>query len=128
MNQPGGKLPTVYGIKSCDTCRKARQWLDARGIEYRVHDLRDDGLDIQTLERWVDRIGWEELLNTKSLTWRKIPEVDRAGMTRDRALSVMLDHPTVVKRPVLEYGQSVDVGYSPTRYAQLFKQEPYSKN
>lgn len=122
MNQPGGKPPTVYGIKSCDTCRKARQWLDARGIEYRAHDLRDDGVDIQTLERWVDRVGWEELLNTKSLTWRKIPEVDRAGMNRDRALSVMLDHPTVIRRPVLEHGESVDVGYSPTRYAQLFRQ------
>lgn len=113
---------TLYGITSCDTCRKARKWLDARGIDYRVHDLRDDGLDIQTLERWADRLSWEQLLNKHSLTWRKVPEVDRSDMTRNGALSVMLDHPTLVKRPVLEDKKFVAVGFSAAQYQQLFKQ------
>jgi arsenate reductase len=70
-------LLTVYGIKSCDTCRTARKFLREKNIEHKYHDLRDDGLSIQMLERWITRLGWERLLNKKSRTWRKIPEVDR---------------------------------------------------
>jgi arsenate reductase len=89
---------TVYGIKSCDTCRKARKYLAENDIEFRFHDVRDDGLDIQMLERWSVRIEWQKLLNRQSLTWRKIPEVDREGMTKNRAFALMLDQPTLVKR------------------------------
>jgi len=108
---------TVYGINSCDTCRKARRFLTAQKIEYRFHDVRDDGLDIQMLERWASRIGWEKLLNKKSLTWRKIPEVDRADMTRDRALAAMIDRPTLIKRPVLEAKEFIAVGFSEQRFS-----------
>ena len=108
---------TVYGINSCDTCRKARRFLTAQQIEYRFHDVRDDGLDIQMLERWASRIGWEKLLNKKSLTWRKIPEVDRADMTRDRALAAMIDRPTLIKRPVLEAKEFIAVGFSEQRFS-----------
>ena len=80
---------TIYGIKSCDTCRKARKYLNEHDIEYKFHDLREDGLDIQMLERWTQRIGWERLMNRQSLTWRRIPEVDRKDMTRDKALSAL---------------------------------------
>jgi arsenate reductase len=107
---------TVYGIKSCDTCRKARKYLAENDIEFRFHDVRDDGLDIQMLERWGGRIEWEKLLNRQSLTWRKIPEVDRAGMTKDRAFALMLDQPTLVKRPVLESDQFMAVGFSEKRF------------
>ena len=110
----------LYGIKSCDTCRAARQWLEERGVEHRFHDLRMDGLEVQMLERWSERIGWEALLNRRSLTWRKIPEADREGVTRARAIALMLEHPTVVKRPVLERGEFVAVGFSPEDYEQTF--------
>ena len=110
---------TVYGIKSCDTCRRARKYLTENDIEHKVHDVRDDGLDIQMLERWTDRIGWEKLLNKKSLTWRKIPEVDRNDMTRDKALAAMIDKPTLIKRPVLESPEFIAVGFSEVRFADF---------
>ena len=119
---PGQIVLNLYGINSCDTCHKARQWLLKNSKEFRFHDIRDEGLDIQMLERWSQRISWEKLLNTRSLTWRKIPEVDRAGMTRDRALSMMLEHPTLVKRPVLEHGKFIAVGFSDEHYRKIFAQ------
>ena len=112
---------TVYGIKSCDSCRRARKFLEARNIEFRFHDLREDGLDIQMLERWSARIEWERLLNRKSLTWRKIPEADRNDMTRDRAFSAMLHQPTLVKRPVLEHPAFFAVGFSEKRFTDFLE-------
>ena len=109
----------VYGIKSCDTCKKARRFLVDHEIDHRFHDLRNDGLDIQMLERWSDRIGWEKLLNKKSLTWRKIPEVDRSDMTLDKALAAMIQHPTLVKRPILEDDRYIAVGFSEKRFAEF---------
>jgi len=111
---------TVYGIKSCDTCRKARKFLAENDIEFRFHDVRDDGLDIQMLERWADRLDWEKLLNRKSLTWRKISETDREGMTKDRAFALMLDQPTLVKRPVLESTRFMAVGFSEKRFGEYW--------
>ncbi|MBT8101223.1 MAG: arsenate reductase [Gammaproteobacteria bacterium] len=113
---------TVYGIKSCDTCRKARKYLTAKNIEHRFHDVRDDGLDIQMLERWANRIGWEKLLNKQSLTWRKIPEVDRADMSRDKALAAMIERPTLIKRPVLESKKFIAVGFSEKRFGDFLEQ------
>lgn len=107
---------TVYGIRSCDMCRKARKYLGRHNIEFRCHDLRDDGLDIQMLERWARRIGWERLLNRQSLTWRKIPEVDRNDMSQDKALAMMIDNPTLIKRPVLESENFIAVGFSEKRF------------
>ena len=110
---------TVFGIKSCDTCRKARKYLAENDIEFRFHDVRDDGLDIQMLERWAARIGWEKLINRKSLTWRKIPEVDREDITRERAFVLMLDHPTLLKRPVLESKRFIAIGFSEKRFSEF---------
>ena len=110
----------IYGITSCDSCRKARDWLKNHSQEFEYHDLRKDGLDIQTLERWMAIMDWEKFLNTRSLTWRKIPEVDRAGMTKDRAISLMLEHPTLVKRPVLECDEFIALGFSPANYEKIF--------
>ena len=110
---------TVYGIKSCDTCRRARKYLEEHNIEFRFHDLREDGLDIQMLERWSERLGWQKLLNKQSLTWRKIPEVDRNDMTRDKALAAMIDNPTLVKRPVLEADKFTAVGFSEKRFSDF---------
>ena len=110
---------TVYGIKSCDTCRRARKFLEQHNIEFEFHDLRDDGLDIQMLERWSSRIGWEKLLNRQSLTWRKIPEVDRTHMSYDKALAAMIDNPTLIKRPVLEADRFIAVGFSENRFGDF---------
>lgn len=111
---------TLYGIKSCDTCRKARKYFAENDIEYRFHDVRDDGLDIQMLERWSDRIDWTKLLNKQSLTWRKIPEVDRSSITKDRAFALMINNPTLVKRPVLESNTFIAVGFSEKRFSTFW--------
>ena len=110
---------TVYGIKSCDTCRKARKYFAEHDIEFRFHDVRDDGLDIQMLERWSGRIDWTKLLNKQSLTWRKVPEVDRNDMTKDRALALMIENPTLLKRPVLESEEFIAVGFSEKQFAEF---------
>ena len=113
---------TIYGIKSCDTCRRARKFLTEHNIEFRFHDVREDGLDIQMLERWSERMGWQKLLNKQSLTWRKIPEVDRNDMTRDKALAAMIDNPTLIKRPVLEADKFIAVGFSEKRFGDFINQ------
>ena len=115
---------TVFGIRSCDTCRKARKFLAEADIDYRFHDVRDDGLDIQMLERWATRIDWTKLLNKQSLTWRKIPEVDRNETTKSRALALMIDNPTLLKRPVLESDTFIAVGFSEKRFAEFWKNLP----
>ena len=110
---------TIYGIKNCDSCRKARKWLSDNDIEYTYHDLRDDGLEIQMLERWSDRIDWLRIVNARSKTWRELPKETRTGMTKDRALAVMLQYPTLVKRPVLESRDFILLGFTPEHYKQI---------
>ena len=112
---------TVYGIKNCDTCRRARKFLEARNIEFRFHDLREDGLDIQMLERWSARIDWERLLNRRSLTWRKLPKTVRGDMGKDGAFAAMLQQPTLVKRPVLEAPSYFAVGFSEKRFTDYLE-------
>jgi len=111
---------TVFGITSCDTCRRAKKYLTEQDIEFRFHDVREDGLDIQMLERWAARIDWQKLLNKQSLTWRKIPEVDRNDMTKDKAFALMIDRPTLLKRPVLEAEKFLAVGFSEKRFADFW--------
>ena len=112
---------TVYGIKSCDTCRRARKYLAEHDIDFRFHDVREDGLDIQALERWAGRVDWKKLLNRKSLTWRKIPEVDRIDITKERAFSLMIEQPTLLKRPVLESPRFIAVGFSERRFNEFLE-------
>lgn len=114
---------TVFGIKSCDTCRKARKYFTEKDIEFRFHDVRDDGLDIQMLERWSTRIDWNKLLNKQSLTWRKIPEVDRNDMSQSKAFALMIDNPTLIKRPVLEADDFIAVGFSEKRFAEFLDKQ-----
>jgi arsenate reductase len=112
---------TVYGIKRCDTCRRARNYLTEKNIDFKFHDLRTDGMDIQMLERWSTRIDWQRLLNRQSLTWRKIPETDRNDMNKDKAFAAMLDAPTLVKRPVLEHPGFFAVGFSEKRFTDFLQ-------
>lgn len=110
---------TVFGIKSCDTCRKALAYLTEKNIQHTFHDVRDDGMDMQMLERWAASVGWEKLLNKRSLTWRKVPEADRGNMTRDKALRLMLEQPTLLKRPVIETRRYTAVGFSEQRFGEF---------
>ena len=101
----------VYGIKNCDTCRKALKWLEAESIEHEYHDFRAHGLSDRELIRWVDAQGWETVLNRRGTTWRKLPDAEKAAVGRDRAVALMLENPTLVKRPVFDDGERVFVGF-----------------
>ena len=102
---------TVYGIKNCDTCRKALRWLRTEGVEHRFHDFRADGLDRGSLETWVAALGWETLLNRRGTTWRNLPDAEREAVGDTTAADLMTAHPTLIKRPVFDLGGSYLVGF-----------------
>ena len=110
---------TLYGIKNCDSCRKAAAWLHAHGRAHHFHDLRADGLTPALLQEWASRLGWENLLNRKSTTWRQLPEAARQDLDEARALALMLAQPTLIKRPLLVAGDRLLAGFSTERYAEL---------
>ncbi len=110
---------TLYGLKNCDSCRKARRLLSDSGQDHRFHDLRDDGLPVERLEAWTAKAGWETLLNRKSRTWRELPEASREGLDGPRAIALMAANPTVIKRPVIEQGEEVLVGFDATTRRRL---------
>lgn len=112
---------TLYGIASCDTVRRARAWLAANGVDVLFHDFKKAGLSSAQVERWRHAIGWESLVNRKGTTWRTLPESRRETVTdADTAQALMLAFPSVVKRPVLEIGSAVVVGFDESRYRSLF--------
>lgn len=110
----------LYGINNCDTVKKARRWLDSHGVGYRFHDLRTDGLDEERLRAWVVALGWEALLNRRSTTWRQLAESDKADLDGGKTLALMLKHPTLIKRPVLEINGGFMVGFREADYSRLF--------
>ncbi len=109
---------TLYGIKSCDTMKKARTWLDSHAVRYDFHDYKVSGIDAATLDRWAAQVGWETLLNRAGTTFRKLPEERKAGLTERKAIALMLEQPSMIKRPVLEMGAKILVGFKPEVYAQ----------
>lgn len=115
------KTVTIYGIKNCDTMKKARAWLDAKGVAYGFHDYKTGGVARAQLERWASKVGWETLLNRAGTTFRKLPEKDKGALTEKKAIALMLDQPSMIKRPVLEIGAKVIVGYKPEIYDDVFK-------
>jgi arsenate reductase len=115
---------TIHGIRNCDTMKKARAWLEAHGVTHRFHDYKTEGLDRTTLEGWAAMLGWEALLNRAGTTFRKLPESERANLDEAKALGLMLAHPSLVKRPVLEMDGRPSVGFSPAAYARLFGTQP----
>ncbi len=102
----------VFGIRTCDSCRKARRWLDDQGIEYLWVDLREDGVTTADLRRWLKNVGAEALVNRRSTTWRQLPEEDRPALEPVAVLPALQAHPTLVKRPVFERGGEARVGFS----------------
>lgn len=111
---------TVYGIKNCDTMKKARAWLDAHGVAYRFHDYKRDGIDKARLTHWCGEAGWEALLNRAGTTFRKLSDTDKAGLDERRAVALMLAQPSLIKRPVVETGKRIVVGFKPEIYAGAF--------
>jgi arsenate reductase len=107
---------TIYGIKNCDTMKKARAWLDAKGVAYDFHDYKTAGIAKEKLMGWSDRLGWEMLLNRAGTTFKKLPDVDKEGLTEKKALALMLAQPSMIKRPVLEAGGKLVVGFKPEIY------------
>lgn len=113
----------LYGISTCDTVRKARRWLDAHAVNYLYHDLRKDGLTRTHIERWSRLVGWEELLNRSSRTFKALPPEASRNLDASHALQLMLDHPTLVRRPICEHGARLLIGFKPERYAAHFVTE-----
>jgi arsenate reductase (glutaredoxin) len=111
---------TIYGIKNCDTMKKARTWLESHGVAYRFHDYKADGIDRTHLEAWTDAKGWETVLNKAGTTFRKLSEAEKAGLDRERAIELMLAQPSLIKRPVLETQGGLTVGFKPETYETLF--------
>jgi arsenate reductase (glutaredoxin) len=111
---------TMYGIPNCDTVKRARTWLGERGVDYVFHDFKKAGVERAQVERWVEAAGWEVVLNRAGTTFRKLADADRAGLDRERAVALMLAHPSAIKRPVVEHAGGVEIGFKPERYEAIF--------
>lgn len=109
---------TIYGIKNCDTMKKARAWLRSNGVAYDFHDYKAAGVEKEKLKAWSDKVGWETLLNRAGTTFKKLPEADKEGLNEKKALTLMLAQPSMIKRPVLETGGKLLVGFKPDIYAK----------
>jgi arsenate reductase len=112
----------VFGIRDCDTVKKARKWLDENGIDYQFHDFKKDGLSADTLVQWEAAVGWESLVNRRGTTWRKLPEQVRDNIVSQTAHDLMLENPSLIKRPVVESGSDITVGFSADQWAGQFGQ------
>lgn len=110
---------TLYGIANCDTIRKARRWLEARGIDHAFHDYRKQGLDASLLATLEAQLGWQAMLNRNGRSWRQLPEAVRDGIDRDSALGLMLDNPAIIKRPILAGKGRLITGFDPDRYEEI---------
>ena len=110
---------TLYGIPNCDTVKKARTWLDRHGIAYTFHDYKKQGVDRAQLARWIDRAGWEKVLNRAGTTFRKLPEADKTGIDAAKAAALMAVHPSAIKRPIVEHGHGLLVGFNEAEWGAV---------
>lgn len=109
----------IYGIRNCDTMKKAFAFLESKKLAYDFHDYKKDGVPPGKLGEWAKRVGWEKLANTRGPTWRNIPDAEKAGLTEARALRLLERYPSAIKRPVLEAGSKLLVGFDPGEYSKL---------
>ena len=117
MTEPAKQI-TLYGIRNCDTVKKARAWLDGRGVGYAFHDYKVAGIDRSRLTQWCSELGWEGVLNRAGTTFRKLSEADKAGLDEAEAIRLMLAQPSLIKRPVLDLGKRRLIGFKPEDYGQ----------
>ena len=113
-------MTTLYGIKNCDTIKKARKWLETNDITYQFHDVRTDGVTAADIERWIRACGWETVLNKRGTTWRKLPETVQQANDESTVVELLLEHPAMIKRPVLETASTIEIGFKEARYRELF--------
>jgi arsenate reductase (glutaredoxin) len=111
---------TIYGIKTCDTMKKARTWLDGKGVAYRFHDYKAEGIDAASLKRFVDALGWETVLNRAGTTFRALPDADKQDLNAEKAIALMLAQPSMIKRPMLDRDGELTAGFKPDIYETLF--------
>jgi arsenate reductase (glutaredoxin) len=112
---------TIYGIKNCDTMKKARAWLGEHGVAYLFHDYKAQGIDSSTLERWAHELRWETLLNRSGTTFRKLSDAEKTGLNEEKAIALMCSQPSLIKRPVLDTGSKLIAGFDPAVYAVAFR-------
>jgi len=110
---------TIYGIRNCDTMKKARAWLESHDVEHQFHDYKTEGIERATLAAWVEALGWEVVLNRAGTTFRGLPDAKKRDLDARKAVALMLDQPSMIKRPVLVRGKTLVVGFSPEKYSAL---------
>jgi len=118
---PTAKAITIYGIKNCDTMKKARAWLDGHGVAYSFHDYKSAGIERDQLEGWARDVGWEALLNRAGTTFRKLPDKDKEALTQKKAIALMVAQPSMIKRPVLDIDGRLVVGFKADEYEHIFR-------
>lgn len=111
----------MYGIPNCDTIKKARKWLAEHDVVYTFHDYKKEGVDVGCLQAWCKQVGWEVLLNKRGTTWRKLPDIDKNNVDEAKAQILLIEHASMIKRPVLVCGEHVEVGFSEASYEALFQ-------
>jgi Spx/MgsR family transcriptional regulator len=114
-------VTTLYGIKNCDTIKKARKWLTDNGIEYKFHDVRADGLDLASIDSWLEQADWETVLNRRGTTWRKLDSSVQESTNRENVSALLLEHPAMIKRPVLDRDGTITIGFKAENYQSIFK-------
>lgn len=117
-------MTTLFGIKNCDTVKKARRWLESQSIEYQFHDLRLDGINAEQISQWIEVLGVETLINKRSTTWKALSEAEKQSLTADSAVGLIIDNPTLIKRPLLDINnqqKELHVGFKETTYQDIFK-------
>lgn len=113
--------PKVYGIRNCDTMKKAFAWLEARKVDYDFHDYKKEGINPPKLKEWAARAGWEKLANTRGPTWRKIPDAQKANLNEARALALLAQNTSAIRRPIVEHKGKLLVGFDPAEYEAEFE-------
>jgi arsenate reductase len=113
---------TLYGIKNCDTVKKARKWLELHGVQYQFHDFREDGLEPEAVSGWLAQLGWENLVNKRSTSWKALDQATRDSMDETSALTAIMAQPTLIKRPLLDTGHERFTGFSTASYDKIFNQ------
>ena len=111
---------TLYGIKNCDTVKKALKWLDNQGVDYRFHDFRKDGISAADVSTWVGALGWEGLVNKRSTTWKQLDDATKAGLDNDSVVPVLLENPTLIKRPLVDNAGDYSVGFKAADFEAKF--------
>ena len=113
-------MTTIYGIKNCDTMKKAFRWLEEQNISYVFHDYRKDGLDRAMLEGWVEALGWEQVVNKRGTTWRQLDKDTQDAMNNETVIDVLLDKPAMIKRPLLDHQNKLTLGFKAEQYSAIF--------